>query len=100
MSSHPAWSTRQDLAERHREGGLILEVEIAHDKGTIKRVTSRESWREQERTQDNGRRAQLQSARELVSVSRSETDHRLLGFSNIYGPYGTVAANPIVTDLV
>ena len=80
------------------EKAALLEVETAHDKGTIKRVTSRESWREQERTQDNVGRAQLQSARELVSVV--QTDHRLLGFSNIYGPYGTVAANPIVTDLI
>jgi hypothetical protein len=72
--------------------------EAAHLKGIIKRVTSRESWREQERTRDDARRTQFQSARELVSVVQA--DHRLLGFSHLYGPYGTVAASPIITDLV
>jgi hypothetical protein len=80
------------------EKTALSEVETARENGTIKRVTSRESWREQERTRDDARRAQLQSARELVSVVQA--DHRLLGFSNVYGPYGTVAANPIVTDVI
>jgi hypothetical protein len=80
------------------ERAALLEVEAAHQKGIIKRVTSRESWREQERTRDGTRRAQLQSARDLVSVVQA--DHRVLGFSNVEGPYGTFAANPIVTDLV
>jgi predicted nucleic acid-binding protein len=80
------------------EKAALSEIETAHEKRTIKRVTSRESWREQERTQDHTRRAQLQSARDLVSVVQA--DHRLLGFSNIDGPYGTVATNPIVTDVV
>jgi hypothetical protein len=76
----------------------LREVEVAHERGIIKRVTSRESWREQERTRDDGRRDQLRSARDLVSVV--QTDHRLLGFSHQYGPYGTVAVSPLVTDLV
>jgi hypothetical protein len=76
----------------------LLELEAAHQKGIIKRVTSRESWREQERTRNDGRRAQLQSARDLVSVVQA--DHRLLGCSHLYGEYGTVAVNPIITDLV
>jgi hypothetical protein len=76
----------------------LSEIEAAHESGIIKRVTSRESWREQERTRDDARRAQLESARDLVSVVQA--DHRLLGFSHLYGPYGTIAANPIVSDLI
>ena len=80
------------------ERAALCEIEAAHSNGTIKRVTSRESWREQERTRDDIRRAQLHSARDLVSVVQD--DHRVLGFSNIEGPYGTVVTNPLVTDLV
>jgi hypothetical protein len=47
---------------------------------------------------DAAKRAQLESARDLVSVVQD--DHRLLGFSHIYGPYGTIAANPIISDVV
>jgi hypothetical protein len=76
----------------------VDEIEAAHAAGQIKRVTSRESWREQERTRDDTRRSRLESARDLVSVVQA--DHRVLEFANIDGPFGTIAANPIVTDLV
>jgi hypothetical protein len=33
-------------------------------------------------------------------VSVVQEDHQLLGFSNLDGPYGTIAVTPIVTDLV
>jgi len=44
------------------------------------------------------KRAELEAARgEMSAVA---TDHVLLGFSNLTGPYGTIAVNPIVTDIV
>jgi len=80
------------------EMAALRELERAHAAGTIKRVTSRESWREQERTRDAVRRSQLEAARDLVSVV--QTDHRVVGFENVFGPLGTIAANPIVSDVV
>jgi hypothetical protein len=44
------------------------------------------------------RRAQLHSARDLVSVVQA--DHLVLGFSKVEGPFGTFATIPIVTDIV
>ncbi|MBI3030282.1 MAG: hypothetical protein HYY64_12290 [Candidatus Rokubacteria bacterium] len=48
------------------EMAALRELERAHAAGTIKRVTSRESWAEQERTRDAVRRSQLEAARDLV----------------------------------
>jgi len=76
----------------------VREIERAHSTGTIKRVTSRESWREQERTEDPVKRAKLEAARGEVSVVA--TDHVVLGFSNLSTPQGTTAVNPMVTDIV
>jgi predicted nucleic acid-binding protein len=76
----------------------LREIEEAHRAGTIKRVTSRESWREQERTRDVARRSQLEAARDLVSVVQA--DHRVIGFENLVGPFGPIAANPLVSDVV
>jgi hypothetical protein len=80
------------------ERDALAEVEEHHRRGTIKRATSRESWREQDRTRDVERRSRLHDARHLVSVVQA--DHRVLGFDSIEGPLGTVATTPIVTDLV
>ena len=76
----------------------LQEIEAAHRTATIKRVTSRESWREQERTRDAARRSQLEAARDLVSAVQA--DHRVIGFENLNGDSGTIAANPIVSDVV
>jgi hypothetical protein len=86
-----------DLAPE-AETAALCEIEAAHAAGFIKRVTSRESWREQERTRDDIKRYPLESARGLVSVVQA--DHRVLGFASLDGPFGTVASSPIVTDLV
>jgi predicted nucleic acid-binding protein len=80
------------------EMSALREIEEAHRAGTIKRVTSRESWREQERTRDAARRSQLEAARDLVSVVQA--DHRVLGFEVLDGPLGTISTNPIVSDIV
>jgi predicted nucleic acid-binding protein len=86
----------EDLPEA--EMAALREIEAAHRAGTIKRVTSRESWREQERTRDPARRSQLEAARDLVSVVQA--DHRVIGFENLDGPFGTIATNPIMSDVV
>jgi predicted nucleic acid-binding protein len=76
----------------------LSEIEAAHQCGIIKRVTSRESWREQERTRNAVRRSQLEDARDLVSVVQA--DHRVIQWENLEGLSGTTAANPIVSDIV
>jgi predicted nucleic acid-binding protein len=76
----------------------LRKIERAHSDGILKMVTSRESWREQDRTKDEARRSALQAAREEVSVVA--TDHLLLGLNHQYGPYGTTAITPILTDVV
>jgi predicted nucleic acid-binding protein len=76
----------------------LEEIERAHSTGRIKRVTSRESWREQERTKDPMKHAKLAAARAEVSVVA--TDHVVLGFGNLGGPYGTTVAYPLVSDIV
>jgi hypothetical protein len=77
----------------------LSDLEAAHQQGTIKRVTSRDSWREQERTRDEARRAELLSARGSC-VGRSGLIIAFSDSSSVDGPHGTVAANPIVTDFV
>lgn len=76
----------------------MRQIEAADSAGKLKMVTSRESWREQERTKDPVKRATLEAARDEVSAVA--TDHALLGFSHLSGPYGTVAVTPIITDIV
>ena len=76
----------------------LRRIERAHDAGILKMVTSRESWREQERTRDPVKRARLEAAR--GEVSAVATDHVLLGFNHLTGSYGTIANSPIITDIV
>jgi len=78
----------------------LREIERAHFAGQIKRVTSRESWREQERTKDPTKRAKLDAARTEVSVVAS--DHVVKGVGNISGlyGYGTTVVHPLVTDII
>ena len=53
----------------------VLAIEAAHIAGRIKRVTSRESSREQQRTQDVAKRARLAAAEgELSAVSTDYAD--------------------------
>jgi hypothetical protein len=80
------------------EMAALHEIEAQHSRGVIKRVTSRESWREQGRTRDSERRARLESARAEVSVV--QTDHVLLGTSTQMGLLGTTFAAPLVSDIV
>jgi predicted nucleic acid-binding protein len=86
-----------DLAPE-QEMRALRKIEDAHRAGVVTIMTSRESWREQERTKDPLRRAKLAGSRgEVAVVTR---DHVLLGFRNIDGFHGTTVVNPMVTDVV
>jgi predicted nucleic acid-binding protein len=76
----------------------LRRIERARSDGTVEMVTSRESWREQERTKDPLKRVTLEAARGQISVVT--TDHVLLGFRHLYDAYGTKAVNPMITDIV
>jgi hypothetical protein len=58
------------------EMDAMRRIESAHSAGILKMVTSRESWREQERTKDPVKRATLEAAR--GEVSAVATDRALL----------------------
>src|SRR5215470_1596958 len=60
-------------------------------------VTSRESWREQERTTDANVRARLRAAQALVKAV--ENDHRFLGINNIDLGHRGFTASPLVSDI-
>jgi len=76
----------------------VQELYQLADEGGLEIVTSRESWREQERTRDPIVRAALQEGRGDVPVLQH--DHRVLGFSHLQDQYGGFIANPPVTDIV
>ena len=80
------------------EQKALEEIEHAHSTGRIKRVTSRESWREQDRTKDATKHALLAAARAEVSVVVS--DHVVLGSANLSDSRGTTMAYPLVSDIV
>lgn len=73
-------------------------IEEAHRAGFIKRVTSRESWREQERTNDPDKRSKLEAARGEVSVVA--TDHVVLGFGTVTNTHRSRVVAPLVSDIV
>ena len=88
---------RGDLAERDEMEALNhLRTLLSVDQLEI--VTSRESWREQERTRDPEARAQLLNARASLEVVAH--DHRVLGFNTIDLGYRACIASPLVTDVI
>ena len=54
--------------------------------GELELVTSRESWREQERTRDTAKRAQLEAGRHETPTI--ELDHVLRGFNTVFDHLG------------
>ncbi len=80
------------------EMAALRSIESAHRSGALKMVTSRESWREQERTKDPVKRATLEAARGELSAVVS--DHVVLGFNSVEGPHGTMAVGPLISDIV
>ena len=79
------------------EVAAVQMIERAHELGVIKRVTSRQAWREQEGAPEP-LRATLHAARGDLSVVAS--DHVVLGAAALDGLYGTAATFPLVTDIV
>lgn len=67
-------------------------------RGQIEVVTSRESWREQERTQDAASRQRLLEARSDLQVV--PYDHEIFGFTLMQDRRGGFIANPSVTELI
>ncbi|MGH7354107.1 MAG: hypothetical protein ACRELS_05935 [Candidatus Rokuibacteriota bacterium] len=61
-------------------------------------VTSRESWREQERSQNPHVREELRASRDKTSVVSE--DHRVLGFNSVDLGHQGFISSPLVTDIV
>jgi len=73
-------------------------LEQAKQDGRLEVLTSRETWREQERATSPSVRAQLERSRGNVPLVSD--DHSVLGFFNITDQLGGFTANPMVTEIV
>jgi predicted nucleic acid-binding protein len=85
---------RGDLAPG--EMAVMPKLKAAVDEGRLQVVTSRESWREQDRATDPTVRAMLEQARREFPLVK---DEELLGF-NIQDEPGTFISSPLVTEYV
>jgi hypothetical protein len=88
---------RGDLAEPS-EMEALRALQAQSSLGKLQIITSRESWREQERTKSPETREELRNARSAVDVVSH--DHRVLGFNTIDYGYRGFIASPLVTDIV
>jgi predicted nucleic acid-binding protein len=89
--------TRNDLASP--EERRALDLLLQHPKAMkLEIVTSRESWREQDRARDPNTREELRAARAQTPVVTE--DHRVLGFNAIDLGYSGFIASPLVTDIL
>jgi len=61
-------------------------------------LTSRETWREQERTKNPITRSELAQSKKDVPVYQE--DHRVLGTSTVIDQYGGFITNPLVSDII
>jgi hypothetical protein len=66
--------------------------------GKLEIVTSRESWREQERTRNTEARDELRASRDKTPVVSH--DHKLLGFNSVDLGYRGFISSPLITDIV
>jgi hypothetical protein len=80
------------------EMNAVRTLEKAEREGKIKIVTSRETHREQERTNDPTLRAQLVQSQGATPVVPK--DHTLLGIHNQMDHLGTVCGTPMLTEIV
>ena len=80
------------------EMSAVRTIEQLASQGALDWCTSRESWREQERTRDSTRRAMLEEAR--LDVPVVEKDHEVFGFSCLSDQYGGFISNPMITDVI
>ncbi len=86
----------QDLPGNEMEALRGLEALAAA--GELEPVTSREAWREQEKTRDPARRAKLEAAR--PEISTVQQDHKLLGSNTVYDSFGGFVTSPLLTEIV
>jgi predicted nucleic acid-binding protein len=70
----------------------------ADEKGQIEIYTSRWSWAEQDRTSNDLIRTKFKESRGKFEVVAD--DHRVIGFWNQEGRFGTESTNPMVTEIV
>jgi hypothetical protein len=70
----------------------------AEAEGKVEIVTSRETWREQDKAANPTVRAQLAQARGEIPVASN--DHKLVGIHNQMDRLGTVSATPIISDII
>jgi predicted nucleic acid-binding protein len=70
----------------------------AEAEGKVEIVTSRETWREQDKAANPAVRAQLAQARGEIPVVSN--DHKLVGIHNQMDHLGTVSATPIISDII
>jgi hypothetical protein len=87
---------RSDLAAI--EMAAVQHIEQARLNGLLKVVTSRESWREQDRTQDKIVRSELEQDRSNIPIVVD--DHRLLGLHHQQDRLGGFVTWPMLTDVV
>lgn len=88
---------RSDLEPEHEMAAVHTIFQLA-SQDLLDVYTSRESWREQDRTRDPAKRATLEQARPGVPVV--ERDHEVFGFSCTPDQYGGFISNPQVTDII
>jgi hypothetical protein len=81
------------------EMDAVRQIEAAAARGELEIVTSRETWREQDRTRDPAVRSQLEEDRENVPIVSH--DHVMLGSTARYDSHGNWYGNsPILTEVV
>ncbi len=88
---------RCDLASPAEMDALRL-LQTSPHIGKLEMVTSRESWREQERAKNPHSREELRKGRSRTGVVSD--DHKVLGFNTLDYGYRGFIASPIVTDIV
>jgi predicted nucleic acid-binding protein len=86
-----------DLASPE-EGRTLKLIQEHRNFGKLEIVTSRESWREQERTRSAQTREQLRSSRDRIPVVSE--DHRVLGSNSVDLGYRGFITSPRVTDIL
>ncbi len=88
---------RDDLALPEERRALKL-VQEHRNFGKLEMVTSRESWREQQRTRIAQTREELRLSRDRTPVVSQ--DHRVLGVNSVDLGYRGFISSPLVTDIV
>ena len=88
---------RDDLASPDEQRALKL-LQEHRNFGKLEIVTSRESWREQDRTRCEKTREELRSSRDKTPVVSG--DHKLLGFRSVDLGYRGFISSPLITAIV